>query len=393
MMTFLMMRQRQHTHMLCMCTCFFKYLILLFILFCLIIGKAQTSDLQNSEFGRSSLQHREVTMVGASTSTSTRNDLRLANAQTVAASCSRAKSRIAHSVLYTHFWPYANAVFQTQNASTAAVPASCPLHAYANVFRRHENAKHKLNIHNWKCDICGKAFSSEAYLDAHLERRHMHQLLHEHSEDDDVPTPTCLADHCDVLHCQVHEHTLASQGKLQGPTSYAPPTRPRSAHGPPTAHVGTISCREVGRRYQQCEAIANACFGSHHNHHHHHADDDDDDGKADAVHNFFMAQFCAPHACTDASRKPPPKPFSLPVPRPLTAAARVRRFLFGSLSVIVVVGLAYYYYVMLGHVAATSVGRGDLKRVRDARRPKSRLNELMWLAKTKLFFPKRHKVY
>jgi len=384
MMT-LMRRHHQHTHM---CMCMLQYLILAFMM-CFLIGKAQTSE--NSD--PSSLQHREETM-GASTITSTRNDLRLANAQTVAASCSRAKSRIAHSVLYTHFWPYANAVFRTQNASTAAVPASCPLHAYANVFRRHENAKHKLNIHNWKCDICGKAFSSEAYLDAHLERRHMHQLLHEHSEDDDVPTPTCLADHCDVLHCQVHEHTLASQGKLQGPTSYAPPTRPRSAHGPPTAHVGTISCREVGRRYQQCEAIANACFGSHHNHHHHHADDDDDDdGKADAVHNFFMAQFCAPHACTDASRKPPPKPFSLPVPRPLTAAARVRRFLFGSLSVIVVVGLAYYYYVMLGHVAATSVGRGDLKRVRDARRPKSRLNELMWLAKTKLFFPKRHKVY
>ncbi|XRA97928.1 C2H2-type domain-containing protein [Pycnococcus provasolii] len=298
----------------------------------------------------------------------TGGDMRLANAQTVATSCSRAKSRIAHSVLYTHFWPYANAVFRTQNASTAAVPASCPLHAYANVFRRHENAKHKLNIHNWKCDICGKAFSSEAYLDAHLERRHMHQLLHEHSEDDDVPTPTCLADHCDVLHCQcartadgARRHDIVSGG-------------------------GTAISAVRGDRKR-------VLWQPSHHHHHHHADDDDDDGKADAVHNFFMAQFCAPHACTDASRKPPPKPFSLPVPRPLTAAARVRRFLFGSLSVIVVVGLAYYYYVMLGHVAATSVGRGDLKRVRDARRPKSRLNELMWLAKTKLFFPKRHKVY
>ncbi|KAL1514616.1 hypothetical protein AB1Y20_003710 [Prymnesium parvum] len=69
----------------------------------------------------------------------------------------------------------------------------CPLHKEHDRLLGHESQKKALTISNWRCEICGKSFRSEHYIDMHLDRKHLDTLPH--------TATTCLGDFCDILRC------------------------------------------------------------------------------------------------------------------------------------------------------------------------------------------------
>lgn len=56
------------------------------------------------------------------------------------------------------------------------VPEKCPFSPMHDIYHLHENNKTKVDVYNWKCEICGKHFSSETFLDKHFENKHKDSL-------------------------------------------------------------------------------------------------------------------------------------------------------------------------------------------------------------------------
>ena len=94
------------------------------------------------------------------------------------ATCSRAKSRVARALL------------RKRGILSAAMPATCPLHA--DLYGDQEQHKRALRRSLYKCAYCGKTFSSEDWLDRHFDRKHADTL---------AADGFCLGDLCDVLDC------------------------------------------------------------------------------------------------------------------------------------------------------------------------------------------------
>lgn len=68
-----------------------------------------------------------------------------------------------------------------------------PNHQHYNRLLKHEQHKQPLAHDHWRCGFCGKAFQTEA----HLER---HMTVH-HADEVHPVGRHCLADYCDILHC------------------------------------------------------------------------------------------------------------------------------------------------------------------------------------------------
>ena len=56
------------------------------------------------------------------------------------------------------------------------IPEKCPFSPLHDIFHYHENNKTKLDTNKWKCEICGKFFTKENYLDKHFENKHTSSL-------------------------------------------------------------------------------------------------------------------------------------------------------------------------------------------------------------------------
>lgn len=139
------------------------------------------------------------------------------------ASCGRARSRVAREIVQEHIISPAAAVgFE--------LPAACSLAPSNDVLSTHEQSKSKRRRGQWQCGICGKLFRTEEHLDQHLQNRH-----------GDLSPPgarVCLADLCDVLHCDA---------KLPGATAASLRRQPCRAH-------------DMERARHQCEAHLHQCF-------------------------------------------------------------------------------------------------------------------------------------
>ena len=59
----------------------------------------------------------------------------------------------------------------------AAVPVDCPLHEAHDVYGIQEGNKTEEYAARWRCELCGKAFYTEAYLDKHFENKHDDMVL------------------------------------------------------------------------------------------------------------------------------------------------------------------------------------------------------------------------
>ncbi|KAL6763069.1 hypothetical protein V8C86DRAFT_466500 [Haematococcus lacustris] len=102
--------------------------------------------------------------------------------------CDRERSREARDIITKYVFPQlGNKVKQ--------LPAGCPLlpSVDVDVLLAHEQHKARKNAKHMKCQYCGKVFKSELFIDRHMQRKHV----------DQVPETAhiCLADLCDVLHC------------------------------------------------------------------------------------------------------------------------------------------------------------------------------------------------
>ena len=100
-------------------------------------------------------------------------------------SCDRAASREARRIAKTD-------ILEAAQRQNVPLLASCPLHPDNDRVRSHETHKKKIAPNQWRCGVCDKIFSSEEYLDRHMERRHADMLTND---------TLCLGDYCDVLRC------------------------------------------------------------------------------------------------------------------------------------------------------------------------------------------------
>ena len=97
--------------------------------------------------------------------------------------CSRLLSREAAAS--------ADAFARTARLHSVALLPGCALLSNATRFAAQERAKSHPKPRQWHCALCGRAFSEERWLDAHLHNKH----------GPGAPELPCLADHCHMLGC------------------------------------------------------------------------------------------------------------------------------------------------------------------------------------------------
>lgn len=105
--------------------------------------------------------------------------------------CSRPLSRIVRNQLTEQFYN----VFQAKNQEPHI---KCPLHSSRDLYSVQEGNKIEEYASKWVCNLCGKAFYAEHYLDLHFDNRHSDKLI--------KGSTVCLADFCDIFRCDVFEN-------------------------------------------------------------------------------------------------------------------------------------------------------------------------------------------
>jgi len=120
----------------------------------------------------------------------------LPSADEVAASCSQEASRAVARVMAREVGPLA-ASFGFE------IAPACPASPARSVFAVLEESKKRVKVNAWACNVCGKSFRAEEYLDAHLVRRHPELVrpLGPRAGDEGDEGAVCLASHCDALTC------------------------------------------------------------------------------------------------------------------------------------------------------------------------------------------------
>ncbi len=123
----------------------------------------------------------------------------------------------------------------------------------------HKQHKKEVRYQNWRCTYCNKVFKSEHYLERHFENRHPYTI----SKDG-----TCLADHCDVLMCDLTP----------------PPSQETDSERRPTQ--AGCNAKLTQRRRHKCQSIIDACFPPQHS------------DLANQLHHQFEEMYCAHLTCT-----------------------------------------------------------------------------------------------
>lgn len=76
------------------------------------------------------------------------------------------------------------------------LPLECPFHPLREIFAPQQAAKTQNRRNQWTCNLCGKSFFEEKFLDMHFDARHSSVI---NSAEDAV----CLANYCDIMRCKV----------------------------------------------------------------------------------------------------------------------------------------------------------------------------------------------
>ncbi|DBB01792.1 TPA: hypothetical protein ACH3X1_000408 [Trebouxia sp. C0004] len=108
--------------------------------------------------------------------------------------CDRERSRAARAVFRQHVLP------MTAKADHQ-LTEQCPFHPLRDMYGMQDAARHKHRGVQWKCGFCDKTFRTQAFLDQHMDKNHQNE---KHPSAD-----VCLADLCDMLHC---DHFVQGHG-------------------------------------------------------------------------------------------------------------------------------------------------------------------------------------
>ncbi|CAG9464587.1 unnamed protein product [Pedinophyceae sp. YPF-701] len=237
--------------------------------------------------------------------------------------CSRQTSGDVRWLLEHYFWP---------EVGRYEFPEGCPLNATEDMWKLWDEQKNKVRRTNWRCNLCGKSFRSETYIDKHIANKHPGLLV--------AGSDACLAELCDVVHCEHVEQATSLSKRFR----YRP----------------SILCNSTvkAERREACEDLARTCFPPQAS------------KEAKRLNAYFQAQFCRAHSCDRRLR----------VPLPLGQA----RTTFNSawLTCAIIAGLCLtVWYVVAGCLMweRSAANAGDLKRLG---RPRGR-SWWSWLVKKK----------
>ena len=107
--------------------------------------------------------------------------------------CSRSRSRVARALIKQR------GLVKSGEQADKGLPASCPLRRDVDLFADQEANKKPMRHNVWRCRYCGKSFTSELWLDNHMDLKHYDALTSN-------ATAYCLGDLCDVLDCAASPH-------------------------------------------------------------------------------------------------------------------------------------------------------------------------------------------
>jgi hypothetical protein len=122
--------------------------------------------------------------------------------------------------------------------------------------------KKEVRYQNWRCTYCNKVFKSEQFLERHIENRHPYTILKD---------GVCLADHCDVLMCDL------------APLS-------QDAGGPSEQKMG-CNPKLTQRRRHKCQSIIDLCFPPQHS------------DLANQLHHHFEELYCSHLTCIEIGQR------------------------------------------------------------------------------------------
>lgn len=166
--------------------------------------------------------------------------------------CDRERSRAARAVLRQHVLP------MTAKADHQ-LTEQCPFHPLRDLYGMQDAARHKHRGIQWKCGFCDKVFRTDAFLDQHMDNNHQNE---KHPSAD-----VCLADLCEVLHC---DHFVQGHGSsFKSFQQRTAPCRPKLK----------------GQLKHNCQDIADVCFPIANS------------NEAALMHEYFVEHFCEAHTC------------------------------------------------------------------------------------------------
>lgn len=76
------------------------------------------------------------------------------------------------------------------------MPLECPFHPLREIFAPQQAAKTQNRRNQWTCNLCGKSFFEEKFLDMHFDARHSSTI---NTAEDAI----CLSNFCDIMRCRI----------------------------------------------------------------------------------------------------------------------------------------------------------------------------------------------
>ena len=158
-----------------------------------------------------------------------------------------------------------HSIYPQLSVKPEELPKSCPLHPDNYVYADQEAKKQEESRMDWKCNICGKHFKTEFYLD-----KHMHNAHSDHLRKGDVDSVMCPASLCPIFGCRqgVNYPGLSMKAgggggaKLQKrATSNGKMSMKKVSEEKNFDLEGTCTDAGVERSKYKCEVLIRRCFG------------------------------------------------------------------------------------------------------------------------------------
>jgi hypothetical protein len=135
------------------------------------------------------------------------------------------------------------------------LPSGCLLNPTIDPYTVHEQHKEMVRRGEWKCTYCGKHFTSEFYVDRHLNNKHLQQLPV-------TAKSGCLGDLCPIFGCKERKTLKGPPSSSGGGPPYQPPQSVAAAAAAKSFKaLQSCTTEEVERQNYKCKVVSKRCFG------------------------------------------------------------------------------------------------------------------------------------